>query len=64
MQATKMCIRDSCERFGTVDILVNNAGICKLNKVLDWLTNPWEPYKRGIMIGFDSSMDYAWIRCV
>lgn len=29
--------------------------------VLDWLTNPWEPYKRGIMIGFDSSMDYAWI---
>lgn len=29
--------------------------------VLDWLTNPREPYKRGIMIGFDSSMDYAWI---
>ena len=32
-----------------------------LMTVLDWLTNPWEPYKRGIMIGFDSSMDYAWI---
>jgi len=32
-----------------------------LRPVLAWLTNPWEPYKRGIMIGFDSSMDYAWI---
>ncbi len=32
-----------------------------LMTVLDRLTNPWEPYKRGIMIGFDSSMDYAWI---
>lgn len=32
-----------------------------LMTVLDWLTNPWEPFKRGIMIGFDSSMDYAWI---
>ncbi len=32
-----------------------------LMTVLDWLTNPWEPYKRGIMIGFNSTMDYAWI---
>lgn len=32
-----------------------------LMTVLDWLTNPWEPYKRGIMIGFNASMDYAWI---
>lgn len=32
-----------------------------LMTVLDWLTNPWEPFKRGIMIGFDSGMDYAWI---
>lgn len=32
-----------------------------LMTVLDWLTNPWEPFKRGMMIGFDSSMDYAWI---
>ncbi|WP_058913511.1 FGGY-family carbohydrate kinase [Entomohabitans teleogrylli] len=32
-----------------------------LMTVLDWLTNPWEPFKRGIMIGFNASMDYAWI---
>lgn len=32
--------------------------------VLDWLTNLWELYKRGIMIGFDFSMDYAWIYCL
>ncbi|MEX3020993.1 FGGY-family carbohydrate kinase [Kluyvera sp. STS39-E] len=32
-----------------------------LMTVLDWLTNPWEPYKRGIMIGFNATMDYAWI---
>ena len=28
-----------------------------LMTVLDCLTNPWEPFKRGIMIGFASSMD-------
>ncbi|MFW0766810.1 FGGY-family carbohydrate kinase [Trabulsiella odontotermitis] len=32
-----------------------------LMTVLDWLTNPWEPFKRGIMLGFTSNMDYAWI---
>ncbi|QLR44406.1 sugar kinase [Enterobacter sp. RHBSTW-00994] len=32
-----------------------------LMTILDWLTNPWEPYKRGIMIGFNSSMNYAWM---
>lgn len=37
------------------------AGCNGLMTVLDWLTNPWEPFKRGIMIGFDSKMDYAWI---
>lgn len=32
-----------------------------LMTVLDWLTNPWEPYKRGIFIGFNATMNYAWI---
>ncbi|WP_297202288.1 FGGY-family carbohydrate kinase [uncultured Pluralibacter sp.] len=32
-----------------------------LMAVLDWLTNPWEPYKRGIFIGFNATMDYAWM---
>lgn len=47
------------------DLLNKKLLVCRgcngLMTVLDWLTNPWEPYKRGIMIGFDSSMDYAWI---
>lgn len=32
-----------------------------LMTVLDWLNNPWEPYKRGIMIGFNAAMDYAFM---
>lgn len=37
-------IIESCvERFGSVDILVNNAGICKLNKVLDFGREDWDP---------------------
>ena len=48
------------------DLLNNKAsqvppGCDGLMTVLDWLTNPWEPYKRGIMIGFNATMDYAWI---
>ncbi|QKJ88364.1 2-deoxy-D-gluconate 3-dehydrogenase [Paramixta manurensis] len=31
------------EAFGSVDILVNNAGICKLNKVLDFGRDDWDP---------------------
>ncbi|HEY1845955.1 MAG TPA: SDR family oxidoreductase [Buttiauxella sp.] len=31
------------ETFGSVDILVNNAGICKLNKVLDFGREDWDP---------------------
>ncbi len=31
------------ERFGGVDILVNNAGICKLNQVLDFGREDWDP---------------------
>ena len=32
-----------------------------LMTVLDWLNNPWEPYKRGIMIGFNAFMDYTYM---
>lgn len=38
-----------------------SPGCDGLMTVLDWLTNPWEPYKRGAMIGFNANMDYAWI---
>jgi sugar (pentulose or hexulose) kinase len=29
--------------------------------VLDWLHNPWEPYKRGIILGFHAAMDYSYM---
>ena len=32
-----------------------------LMTVPDWLTNPWEPFKRGMMIGFEAHMGYAYI---
>ncbi|MBV4412710.1 SDR family oxidoreductase [Enterobacteriaceae bacterium YMB-R22] len=32
-----------CERFGALDILVNNAGVCKLNNVLDFGRQDWDP---------------------
>ena len=31
------------ERLGSVDILVNCAGICKLNDVLDFDRDDWDP---------------------
>ncbi|MCS3422139.1 NAD(P)-dependent dehydrogenase (short-subunit alcohol dehydrogenase family) [Rahnella sp. BIGb0603] len=36
-------IEQCLKTFGTVDILVNNAGICKLNKVLDFGREDWDP---------------------
>lgn len=36
-------INACCQRFGTLDILVNNAGICKLNKVLRFGRDDWDP---------------------
>ena len=37
-------IMDTClDRMGSLDILVNNAGICKLNSVLDFDRNDWDP---------------------
>jgi sugar (pentulose or hexulose) kinase len=32
-----------------------------LMTVLDWLANPWEPFKRGIMIGFNAHMNFAYL---
>ena len=32
-----------------------------LMTVLDWLANPWEPFKRGVMLGFDAHMDFAYM---
>lgn len=37
------------------------AGCDGLMTVLDWLANPWEPYKRGIMIGFGAHMNEAFM---
>lgn len=37
------------------------AGSDGLMTVLDWLANPWEAHKRGIMIGFDAHMDFAYM---
>ncbi|MCL1810010.1 MAG: FGGY-family carbohydrate kinase [Clostridiales bacterium] len=34
------------------------AGCDGLVTLLDWLQNPWEPYKRGIILGFHAGMDY------
>lgn len=36
-------------------------GCSGLMTVLDWLANPWEPFKRGIMIGFDVNMTPAYM---
>lgn len=37
------------------------AGCDGLMTVLDWLANPWEPYKRGIMLGFGAHMNEAYM---
>ena len=37
------------------------AGSDGLMTVLDWLANPWEPFKRGVMIGFNAHHDYRYM---
>lgn len=37
------------------------AGSDGLMTKLDWLPNPWEPYKKGIMIGFGAHMNEAYM---
>lgn len=37
------------------------AGSDGLITVLDWLANPWEPFKRGVMIGFNAHHDYRYM---
>lgn len=37
------------------------AGSNGLMTVLDWLANPWEPFKRGMMIGFNAHHDYRYM---
>ncbi|MEY8459230.1 FGGY-family carbohydrate kinase [Lactococcus ileimucosae] len=32
-----------------------------LMTILDWLANPWEPFKRGIMLGFNAHHDYRYM---
>lgn len=41
--APKHIIESCVKKFGTVDILVNNAGICKLNSVLEFGREDWDP---------------------
>ncbi|EHM49009.1 carbohydrate kinase, FGGY family protein [Yokenella regensburgei ATCC 43003] len=60
-------IQDAAARGISAEDLLNQKaalvppGCDGLMTVLDWLTNPWEPFKRGIMLGFTANMDYAWI---
>lgn len=55
------------EKTGLPEELLNKkaekvpAGSDGLMTVLDWLANPWEPYKKGIMIGFGAHMDEAYM---
>lgn len=37
------------------------AGCDGLMTVLDWLANPWEPFKRGMMIGFNAHNNAAYL---
>lgn len=37
------------------------AGSDGLMTILDWLANAWEPYKRGIMIGFQAHMNEGYM---
>ena len=37
------------------------AGSDGLMTKLDWLANPWEPFKRGVMIGFNAHHDYRYL---
>lgn len=37
------------------------AGSDGLMTILDWLANPWEPFKRGVMIGFNAHHDYRYM---
>ena len=37
------------------------AGSDGLMTVLDWLANPWEPFKRGVMVGFNAHHDYRYM---
>ncbi len=41
--APKQIIESCVKKFGAVDILVNNAGICRLNSVLDFGRQDWDP---------------------
>lgn len=41
--APKKIISECINLFGHLDILVNNAGICKLNPVLEFDRNDWDP---------------------
>lgn len=48
---------DYLERLAT-DVPAGSDG---LMTVLDWLANPWEPFKRGTMIGFNAHHDHAYM---
>jgi len=37
------------------------AGSDGLMTKLDWLANPWEPFKRGVMIGFNADHDFRYM---
>ncbi len=41
--APKRIIEACLDKFGALDILVNNAGICKLNSVLEFGRDDWDP---------------------
>lgn len=62
----KISIRSNYEGISEEEYLNNQAtrvpvGSDGLMTVLDWLANPWEPFKRGVMIGFNAHHDYRYM---
>lgn len=66
LMGEKVSIRANYEGISEEEYLNNQAstvpvGSDGLMTVLDWLANPWEPYKRGVMIGFNAHHDYRFM---
>jgi sugar (pentulose or hexulose) kinase len=66
LMGEKVSIRANYEGVSEEEYLNNQAstvpvGSDGLMTVLDWLANPWEPYKRGVMIGFNAHHDYRFM---
>ncbi|MBV6373236.1 FGGY-family carbohydrate kinase [Enterococcus casseliflavus] len=66
LMGEKVSIRANYEGISEEEYLNDQAstvpvGSDGLMTVLDWLANSWEPYKRGVMIGFNAHHDYRYM---